>query len=141
MANSVSPKLKRMVRRLMAYEYVVGDKPPYTRESLAFRLCGKLRQPLVRLTGVAGFRSLLARALTLTAQRIGWMKAVHVTAEGDLGEVAEAQAGMPPGKIAEGEIELMAQLIGLLVTFIGAELTGQLLREAWPKAAVEDLND
>lgn len=140
MANSVSPKLKKLVRRLIAEEYVVEDKLPHTRESVAF-LCGRLRQPLARLTGVAGFRSLLSRALALTAKRIRWMKAVHVTAEGNLGGVAEAQVGVPPSEVAEGKIELMTQLIGLLVTFIGAELTGHIVREAWPEASVEDLND
>ena len=69
-----------------------------------------------------------------------WMKALRVSAEGDLSGVDEVRVGVPPDQVIEGEIELITQLIGLLVTFIGEELTGHLLREVWPKA-MEDLNE
>ena len=42
-------------------------------------------------------------------------------------------------EIAEGEAVLVAQLIGLLVTFIGEALTLHLLHEAWPEASLGGL--
>ena len=42
-------------------------------------------------------------------------------------------------EIAEGEAVLVAQLIGLLVTFIGEALTLHLLHEAWPQAPLGGL--
>lgn len=128
-----------MVRRLMAKEIRAHRSSPH-QESRAFRLCDRLRSPLIRFTGMAGYRSLLTRALAMTAQRIRWMKAVNVSADGDLSGVDEARVGVPPHEVTEGEIELMTQFIGLLVTFIGEELTGRLLEEVWPNV-LEDLNE
>ena len=37
-------------------------------------------------------------------------------------------------KIDTEDVELVAQLLGLLVTFIGVALTMQLVRDVWPDA-------
>jgi len=50
----------------------------------------------------------------------------------------ETQTEFDPRMIAEGEVALVARLLGLLVTFIGPALTQQLLRDIWPK--LDDLN-
>lgn len=42
--------------------------------------------------------------------------------------------------IAEGESLLFAELLGLLVAFIGEALTLRLVREAWPKLRLSDLD-
>ena len=123
----------------MAYE-AAAAKPADAHNSPAFRVCKKLRQPLSRLAGMAGFRSLLSRALALANDEARWMKAVHIKADGSLEGLDEAQARLSEGEIAEGEVVLIAQLIGLLVTFIGEELTLRLVQEAWPDAAFDDMN-
>lgn len=88
--------------------------------------------------GVAGFRSLLSRALSLASDEVRWLKAVHVNAYGSLEGLDEGQ--LSDAEIAEGEAVLVAQLIGLLVTFIGATLTLQLLQQAWPETPLGGLN-
>jgi hypothetical protein len=123
----------------MAYE-AAAAKPADAHNSPAFRVCEKLRQPLSRLAGMAGFRSLLSRALALANDQARWMKAVHVKVDGSLEGLDEAQARLSEGEIAEGEVVLIAQLIGLLVTFIGEGLTLRLVQEAWPDAAFDDMN-
>jgi hypothetical protein len=138
MPYRVTPQVKDFARRLMLCETVAAT-PTGTPQSAAFRVCGKLRQPLSRLAGVAGFRSLLSRALALTHDDVRWMKAVHVTAEGYLEGLDESQARLSQDAIAEGEAVLIAHLIGLLVTFIGAELTVRLVQDEWPDAAFDDL--
>jgi len=139
MPNSATPKLKAFARRLMAYE-AAAAKPAGAHNSAAFRVCEKLRQPLTRLAGVAGFRSLLSRALALTNDEARWMKAVHVKADGSLEGLDEAQAQLSETEIAEGEVVLIAQLIVLLVTFIGEELTLGLVQDSWPDASFDDMN-
>ena len=139
MPNTATPRLKEFARRLVVYE-AAAAKPADADNSPAFRVCEKLRQPLSRLAGTAGFRSLLSRALALANDEARWMKAVHVKADGSLEGLDEAQARLLEGEIAEGEVVLIAQLIGLLVTFIGEKLTLHLVQEAWPDAAF-DMND
>jgi hypothetical protein len=41
-------------------------------------------------------------------------------------------------EISDGENALVAQLLGLLVTFIGEPLTLSLVREVWPGAPFND---
>ena len=50
------------------------------------------------------------------------------------------ETGIDPESIVEGRVIVVAQLIGLLVAFIGEKLTLQLVREVWPKLDTEDLN-
>ena len=123
----------------MIYESAAA-KPAGVNNSPAFRVCEKLRQPLSRLAGVAGFRSLLSRALALANDEACWMKAIHVKADGSLEGLEQAQAQLSETEIAEGEVVLIAQLIGLLVTFIGEELTLRLVQESWPDAPFDDMN-
>jgi hypothetical protein len=139
MPNSATQRLKVFARRLVVHE-TAATKSAGAQKSAAFRVCEKLRQPLSRLAGVAGFRSLLSRALALTNDEARWMKAIQVKADGSLEGLEEAQAQLSETEIAEGEVVLIAQLIGLLVTFIGEELTLRLVQESWPDAPFDDMN-
>ena len=135
--RSVNPALRDLAQRLLALEASSGRAGPSAGSS-AFFVCEKLRQSFSILAGVAGFRSLLSRALTLASDEVRWLKAVHVNADGSLEGLDDAQ--LTDAEIAEGEAVLVAQLIGLLVTFIGATLTLQLLQQAWPGESLGGLN-
>jgi hypothetical protein len=123
-----------LAQRLLDYEAVAG-KNSEPSESAAFRVFAKLRRPLVTLAGVAGFRSLLSRALTLARTEAPSLSAVQVAADGSLKGLDElaSQADKQQAR-NEGAI-LIAQLIGLLLTFIGEGLTLRLVQDEWPEAA------
>ena len=108
--------------------------------SAAFHVNDKLRQPLSTLAGVSGFRSLLSRALALARGEVPWLRAVHIGADGALEGLDELRAQLSPAEIAEGEAVLIAQLIGLLVTFIGESLTVHLMHDVWPEISTRDLS-
>lgn len=134
--RSATPSLRTLARQLLALEASSGE----TRAadgSAAFAVCEKLRVPFSTLAGVAGFRSLLSRALSLASDEVRWLKAVHVNALGSFEGLDDAQ--LSDEEMAEGEAVLVAQLVGLLVTFIGATLTLQLLQQAWPEAPLGGL--
>ena len=140
MQDNVTPKVHQLARRLIEYETEIttpvheGDH-----NSPAFRVCEKFRPSLSRLAGAAGFRSLLSRALALAGNEVRWLKAIHIAADGSLEGLDETLVHVSPREIGQGEIELVAQLIGLLVMFIGEELVLQLLLDAWPDGAFDDL--
>ena len=77
------PQSRYLAQRLLTYEAVAG-KNSETTESAAFRVYEKLRRPLCALAGVAGFRSLLSRALTLARAEAPSLSAVQVAADGSL---------------------------------------------------------
>jgi hypothetical protein len=65
---------------------------------------------------------------------------VHVTEEGTLDGWEELSARIGPSGFLECRIVLLAQLLGLLVAFIGEKLTVRLVMEVWPKLSLNDLN-
>lgn len=99
----------------------------------------KLRQPLVVLTGTAGFRSLLSRALSLAGKQVQWLRAVHVKVDGSL-ECPSEMAQVDKKDIAKAEVVLITELLQLLVTFIGEALTLHLLLEVWPGAPLKGID-
>src|SRR6185437_15356115 len=131
MPNNATPKLRGFAHQLLAHDAASG-KSAGTNDFKAFRVCEKLREPLSRLTGVGGYRTLLSRALALAGAGIPWLRALHIKADGSLEGLEELVAKLDSGKIAEGEVSLLSQLLGLLITFIGPALTLRLLRDIWP---------
>ena len=103
----------------------------------AFRACDKLRVQLRKIFGSGGFRPLLHRALVLASAEIPWLCKLQMTADGALDGFAELPSDLDRSILAEGEIALIAELLGLLVTFIGPALTLSLVQEIWP--ALENL--
>ena len=137
--RSASPKLRKFARRLLALEAASGETAEGN-GSEAFRVNEKLRRPLSKLAGVAGFRSLLSRALALANDEVRWLKAVRVHADGSLEGLDDVGGRLSPAEVARGEENLIAQFVGLLVTFIGEALTIRLIQEVWPEITARDLS-
>ena len=131
------PESRYLAQRLLTYEAVAG-KNSETTESAAFRVCTKLRRPLITLAGVAGFRSLLSRALTLARAEAPSLSVVQVAADGSLQGLDDLEPQIDKDQAGEGGAILIAQLIGLLLTFIGEGLTLRMVQDVWPQAAEGD---
>jgi hypothetical protein len=98
--------------------------------------CEKLRQPLTRLAGAAGFSSLLSRALAMAKRESPSLKELRVEPDGSLAGFDESQDLAAREAQWHGGVILIAELLGLLVTLIGEPLTLSLVHEAWPDASV-----
>ncbi|MGH6829454.1 MAG: hypothetical protein ACREFW_11200 [Rhizomicrobium sp.] len=133
-----TPPLQGVAGQLMALEAAAG-KPGEAKDS-AFRVCEKLRQPLIALAGNAGFRALLSRAMALANGKVRGLKAIHVNGQGSLEGLDEFRTTLSPEEIAEGETVLVTRLIELLATFIGETLTLRLIQDIWPQISSPDLN-
>jgi hypothetical protein len=131
MSDSATPKLKEFARRVLAYEAVSGTRT-HGADSAAYLVCEKLREHLGKLIGIGGFRSLLSRALALAGAEVPWLRALQINADGSLEGVDGLDKKPGSRTLAEGEVALVSQLLGLLVTFIGPELTLRLLHDIWP---------
>jgi hypothetical protein len=117
-----NPITRDLARRLLVYEEAESRTAKEDTQAVC-RVCDKLRRPLTTLTGVAGFRSLLARALTLAKQESPLLNGWEVQPDGSL-------QGLN-GEAAQSGAVLIAQLIGLMITFIGESLTLRLLHDVW----------
>ena len=130
------PQTLDLAQRLLAYENAAGKTSEPT-EFAAFRVCERLRQPVSTLAGVAGFRSLLSRALTLARAEAPSLSAVEVAADGSVKGLDELASKTDKEQARDGGAILIAQLIGLLLTFIGDGLTLRLVQDVWPEAAFD----
>jgi hypothetical protein len=123
-ASGPSSKVRDIAQHLVAYEAMGRRKTDLPRPA-ALQVCEKLRPPLSTLTGAAGFHSLLVRALTLARREAPVLELVKVRDDGSL-------EGLTAGTTEPGGTLLIAQLISLLMTFIGDALTMRLLMDIWP---------
>jgi hypothetical protein len=119
-----SAKARDLAEWLLAFEIASEDlSNPNTPATI--QVCEKLRRPLCRLVGAAGFHSLFSRALTLAKREAPTFDRMQIKEDGSLegfnGELTEASA------------VIIANLLGLLATFIGENLTLHLLHEVWPE--------
>ena len=128
--------MRGIAKRLTRYENAENESSEPNAPG-RFIVCEKLSHPLIALSGINGFRSLLSRALALAGGEVHWLRAVQIKLDGSL-ECPTDMADLNQQEITNGEVALAAELLGLLATFIGEPLTLSLVREVWPPAPIED---
>jgi hypothetical protein len=131
--------MRDFAKRLIVLE-TIGDESSQTKTPAAFHVCEKLRPHLATLMGNGGFRALLSRALALANAEGPGLRAMHVKSDGSIEGLQEPNAQLDPDEFFEGTVVLLAQLLGLLVAFIGEKLTLRLVREVWPKVPLNNLD-
>jgi hypothetical protein len=130
---SPNPANQDLARRLLAFEATHSDSSN-AGMSMATQVILELRAHLIRLTGVEGFRSLLSRALTLAKAEVPSLSMVQVRPDGSLEGFEQSEEA---GAAGQAGLVLVAHLLELLVTFIGAPLTLRLVRDKWPDASMD----
>jgi hypothetical protein len=109
-------------------------------DNSTFQVTDRLRPHLATLMGNGGFRALLARALALAGAEVSWLRQIQVSADGTLEGLKTAHAALKPAEFREGGVVLLAQLLGLLVAFIGPGMTSRLVGELWPQLAIDHVD-
>lgn len=104
----------------------------------AFNFNERLRPQLATLYGIAGYRSLLSRALVRADAEVPWLREMHMKANGSLEGLEALGEHLDPEEILDGKVALLAQLLGSLVAYIGPSLTWQLLVQVWPKTSMKE---
>ena len=121
-----SPKTKALARQVLAFEAAVNEGPA------VFHACEKLRLHLGTLAGVAGFRTLLHRALALARADNRALNHLVIRPDGSLAWDEELKIEPAQRQIYEEGTALVAQLLALLEIFIGEALMLHLLQDVWP---------
>jgi hypothetical protein len=126
--NTTTPAIEDLARRLIAFE--ATREPSDGPVGATSRACGALRGPLAKFVGMAGFNSLLSRALAIAKAEIPSLGLIRVRPDGSL----EGLEGVEQDQVADAGAVVVAQLLGLLETFIGKPLMLRLVHDAWPDA-------
>jgi hypothetical protein len=131
--------MANLARRLIAEEHDRRDTED-SEARAAFRVCDKLRAKLTPLAGARGFRALMGRALALSEVEVPSLAKLQVGAGGSLLLPAALEQDLGKTAAARAGAVLVANLLGLLTTFIGEALTLRLVKQTWPKAALDGSN-
>ena len=131
-----TPAIRSLTQRLIAVEAARDDASGAPAPGAA-RVLEKLRAPLSRLAGAAGFGSLMSRAMALAKAEDASLNAVQVRADGSLEGLDGHGHGPGTGVGEDGGAVVVAHLLGLLATFIGEPLVLRLVRDAWPDAPTD----
>ena len=143
-----------LVWRLLTLEATEGQQQEGQQQeamtAAAESVLDKLRVHLSNRIGQEGFRVLLARALTLATAQFPHLSAVRVAADGSLVGLRRAvgadlhdlqktpdngaqQNNVGQQEAVAGVTALMAHLLGLLIAFIGEDLTLRVLGSVSPE--------
>jgi hypothetical protein len=137
--NRATPQMVKFARRLIIHE-ASGKQSSEAKTQAGFHVFDKLRPHLATLMGKGGYRALQSRARALAGLEVQELRAVQVKDDGNLGGLEELLAQFGPEKLFECRVILLARMLGLLMDFIGRNLTLRLVREIWPKVSLDDLD-
>jgi hypothetical protein len=127
-----TPELRTAAERLLKLE-AAGSRGTRTQPTVA-RVGERFRRILSTLLGTAGFHALLARAVTLAKAEVPALNALQIQADSSLVGLSEDDDSV------DGEVVLVAHILGLLVTFVGEALMLRFVNDAWPKVRLDDLD-
>jgi hypothetical protein len=121
-------KTRELARSLVASEADAATTSLQT-EPATVRVYERLRRQLGAPVGVDGFQALASRALALARFESPRLSAVQVTANGGLRGLGEVESQTEEDDDGEAGIILIAQLLGLFLTFLGEATTLRLIED------------
>jgi hypothetical protein len=136
----MTPAATRDLAQRLLSDEVAAEKTSLSTESALSRVYEKLRWDLCALAGVAGFRSLASRALTMAKSEAPSLSSIQIAADGSLEGLGDHESQSNKHQADEGGVILLAQLLSLLITFIGETLTLRLVQDTWPDAGLDNWN-
>lgn len=130
--NEATPASRTVARALLEHEAATSDQE-------IFSAVEKLRIRLSKLLGVNGFQAILNRALVMARAEAPWLDKVQIRPDGTLEGIGKL--GKEEGEQSQrGSEALLAHMLGLLIVFIGEDLTLRLVRDVWPDLRMNDLD-
>jgi hypothetical protein len=121
-------KTRDLARSLVACEADATTTPLQTGPATV-RVYERLRRQLGAPVGTDSFQALASRALALAKSESPRLGAVQITANGGLRGLGEVESQSDTDEDGEAGIILIAQLLGLFLTFLGEATTLRLIED------------
>ncbi len=121
-------KTRDLARSLIACAADAGTNSLHT-EPATVRVYERLRRQLGAPVGVDGFQALASRALSLAKSESPRLNALQVTANGGLRGLWSIESQTETDEDGEAGIILIAQLLGLFLSFLGEATTLRLIED------------
>jgi hypothetical protein len=121
-------RTRELARSLVASEADAATSSLHS-EPATVRVYERLRRQLGAPVGVDGFQALASRALALAKSESPQLSAVQLTANGGLRGLGGVGSDSDVDEDGEAGIVLIAQLLGLFLTFLGEATTLRLIED------------
>jgi hypothetical protein len=131
---TLSPETNDIARSLLAYEAAGSTSEAV--QSLAVRVCEKLRGPLCALAGVVWYRTLIGRALTLARSQTNSLGDFQIAENGSLQDVGKSSLQSDRHYASEADVLLTSHSIGLILSLLGTAVTLQLVQDVFPNLTI-----
>jgi hypothetical protein len=131
-----TPKKTRDLARSLVAREADSNTTSLQTEPASARAYEKLRRLLGAPVGADSFQSLAARALALAKSESPRLRAVQLMANGGLRGLDEVESQTNSDEDGEVGIILIAQLLGLFLTFLGEATTLRLLEDLRLQAVI-----
>jgi hypothetical protein len=129
---SQNPRLQQVTRQLIAQELDASHTPDELAVA-AVSMFTRLLSALSAVLGQTGSTALFRRSLKLAEATVPFYAQVRTAEHDKLFDALSASLRQQrPEVVREASQTLLTTYIELLATFIGEQLTWQLLQEAWP---------
>ena len=125
-----SASMRRIARQILAM--AKGDGDPLDAVATTLRAYANVRGRLSQFLGPTGFDALMSRSLAISAAKHPEFSGLRLDSNGIVMGLREYAEGRPVNEVLEGLEDLVAQLIFLVSTFIGEDLTERLTAESGP---------
>jgi hypothetical protein len=123
------PDKTRELARILVASEADGSTTSLQTEAATVRVYERLRRQLGAPVGVDGFHALASRALALAKSESSRLSTVQLTANGGLRGLGEAESHTESDEDGEAGIILIAELLGLFLTFLGEATTLRLIED------------
>jgi hypothetical protein len=121
-------KTRDLARSLVASE-ADASQASLQAQPATVRVYERLRRQLGASVGIGGFQALASRALALAKSESPGLSTVQITANGNLRGLGEVESQTDADQDGEAGIALIAQLLGLFLTFLGEATTLRLIED------------
>jgi len=130
--EAIDLRLRQLAKNLLLHEantFGQEDGAPPLAE-----VCAKMEKYLKTISGVVGFRSIIARALMQSQTEFDWLRHVKVSPLGALECIPLAESLVPPSEILRGEADVVSRILSSLVSLLGESVARACLDELWQEA-------
>jgi hypothetical protein len=121
--------IRDWARKLIASE-AEADSTTAQTEFATLRVYQRLRLQFRAPVGVDAFQALASRALSVAKSQFPGLRAVSVTANGDLRGLSEVESALNLREDSEVGIILITQMLRLFITLLGEAATVRLIEDA-----------
>jgi hypothetical protein len=140
-SSPATPRLDAFARRLLLHEADTDARSGELAGAMQ-SVCQRLHDHLGTLVGFYGMEVLFTRAVGLAARDLPWVGSLEP------GERGACRIALPKENAGEAELSaardgftaVVANVLGLLANLVGEDLVIQLVHDAWPDLARDEVS-